>query len=117
YFDLAGTAAANFQMNAEGIRSKVQLGSGWWFNDTKYGMLKQLKSLSESGLLMNFVGMLTDSRSFVSYTRHEYFRRLLCDFIGDLVERGEIPNDDALLEKLITNISYNNAVEYFEFKK
>ena len=117
YFDLAGTAAANFQMNADGIRSKVQLGSGWWFNDTKYGMLKQLKSLSEAGLLMNFVGMLTDSRSFVSYTRHEYFRRLLCDYIGDLVERGEIPNDDALLEKLITNISYNNAVEYFEFKK
>lgn len=117
YFDLAGTAAANFQMNDQGIKSKVQLGSGWWFNDTKYGMLKQLKALSEAGLLMNFVGMLTDSRSFISYTRHEYFRRILCDFIGDLVERGEIPNDDALLEKLITNISYNNAVEYFEFKK
>ena len=117
YFDLAGTAAANFQMNDQGIRSKVQLGSGWWFNDTKYGMLKQLKALSEAGLLMNFVGMLTDSRSFVSYTRHEYFRRLVCDYIGDLVERGEIPNDDKLLEKLITNISYNNAVEYFGFNK
>lgn len=116
YFDLAGTAAANFQ-SAPGVRSKVQLGSGWWFNDTKYGMLKQLKSLSEAGLLMNFVGMLTDSRSFISYTRHEYFRRILCDFIGDLVERGEIPNDDEMLEKLITNISYNNAVEYFNFKK
>lgn len=117
YFDLAGTAAANFQSNSEGVRSKVQLGSGWWFNDTKYGMLKQLKALSEAGLLMNFVGMLTDSRSFISYTRHEYFRRILCDFIGDLVERGEIPNDEALLEKLITNICYNNAVEYFNFEK
>ncbi|AZP03884.1 glucuronate isomerase [Jeotgalibaca ciconiae] len=117
YFDLAGTAAANFQMNSEGIKSKVQLGSGWWFNDTKYGMLKQLKALSEAGLLMNFVGMLTDSRSFISYTRHEYFRRILCDFIGDLVERGEIPDDDALLEKLIKNISYDNAVEYFNFNK
>lgn len=117
YFDLVGTAITNFQANSEGLRSKVQMGSGWWFNDTKYGMLKQLKSLSEAGLLMNFVGMLTDSRSFISYTRHEYFRRILCDFIGDLVERGEIPNDDALLEKLITNVCYNNAVEYFEFNK
>ena len=117
YFDLVGTAITNFQANDKGIKSKVQMGSGWWFNDTKYGMLKQLKSLSEAGLLMNFVGMLTDSRSFISYTRHEYFRRILCDFIGDLVERGEIPNDVKLLEKLITNISYNNAVEYFDFKK
>lgn len=117
YFDLAGTTAANFQANDEGIKSRIQLGSGWWFNDTKYGMLKQFMALSEAGLLMNFVGMLTDSRSFVSYTRHEYFRRLFCDYIGDLVERGEIPNDDALLEKLIKNVSYNNAVEYFGFKK
>lgn len=116
YFDLAGTAAANFQ-SAPGIRSKVQLGAGWWFNDTKYGMLKQLKTLSEAGLLMNFVGMLTDSRSFISYTRHEYFRRILCNFIGDLVEQGEIPQDDELLKRLITNISYNNAVEYFGFQK
>ncbi len=69
---------------------------------------------AEGGLLMNFVGMLTDSRSFISYTRHEYFRRLFCDYIGDLVERGEIPNDEALLEKLITNVSYNNTVAYFD---
>jgi len=114
YFDLAATTAANFQSNDKGIKSRVQLGSGWWFNDTKYGMLKQFKALAEGGLLMNFVGMLTDSRSFISYTRHEYFRRLFCDYIGDLVERGEIPNDEALLEKLITNVSYNNAVAYFD---
>lgn len=69
---------------------------------------------AEDGLLMNFVGMLTDSRSFISYTRHEYFRRLFCDYIGDLVERCEIPNNEALLEKLITNVSYNNAVAYFD---
>lgn len=117
YFDLVGTAITNFQANDEGIKSKVQMGSGWWFNDTKYGMLKQLMSLSEAGLLMNFVGMLTDSRSFISYTRHEYFRRILCDYVGDLVERGEIPNDDDLLEKLITNVCYNNAAAYFDFKK
>ncbi|MCZ0717250.1 glucuronate isomerase [Aerococcus kribbianus] len=117
YFDIAGTAAANFQGNDQGIKSKVQLGSGWWFNDTKYGMLKQFKALAEAGLLMNFVGMLTDSRSFISYTRHEYFRRLFCDYIGGLVEQGEIPNDQALLEKLIKNVSYDNAVEYFNFAK
>lgn len=116
YFDLAGTTAANFQANDQGLKSRVQLGSGWWFNDTKYGMLKQFKALAESGLLMNFVGMLTDSRSFISYTRHEYFRRLFCDYIGDLVERGEIPNDDQLLEKLITNVSYQNAITYFDFQ-
>lgn len=69
---------------------------------------------AEGGLLMNYVGMLTDSRSFILYTRHEYFRRLFCDYIGDLVERGEIPNDEALLEKLIINVSYNNAVAYFD---
>lgn len=69
---------------------------------------------AEGGLLMNFVGMLTDSCSFISYTRHEYFRRLFCDYIGGLVERGEIPNDEALLEKLNTNVSYNNAVAYFD---
>lgn len=69
---------------------------------------------AEGGLLMNFAGMLTDSRSFIFYTRHEYFRRLFCDYIGDLVERYEIPNNEALLEKLITNVSYNNAVAYFD---
>lgn len=116
YFDIAGTTAANFQSNDQGIKSRVQLGSGWWFNDTKYGMLKQFKSLAEAGLLMNFVGMLTDSRSFISYTRHEYFRRLFCDYIGGLVELGEIPNDEALLEKLVKNVSYDNAIEYFDFK-
>ncbi|KAA9300476.1 MULTISPECIES: glucuronate isomerase [Aerococcus] len=113
YFDLVATTLANFQGNEDGQKSRCQLGSGWWFNDTKYGMLKQFKSYAEAGLLMNFVGMLTDSRSFTSYTRHEYFRRLFCDYIGDLVERGEIPNDDALLEKLITNVCYNNAVNFF----
>lgn len=116
YFDIVGTSMANFQ-SEPGVRSKMQMGSGWWFNDTKYGMLKQLKSLSEAGLLMNFVGMLTDSRSFISYIRHEYFRRIFCDYIADLVERGEIPNDKEILERLVTNVCYNNAVEYFDFGK
>ncbi|AMB99033.1 glucuronate isomerase [Aerococcus urinaehominis] len=117
YFDVVGTTLANFQSNNQGFKSRCQLGSGWWFNDTKYGMLKQFKSLSEAGLIMHFVGMLTDSRSFISYTRHEYFRRLFCDYIGDLVERGEIAEDEALLERLITGVSYNNAIQYFGFEK
>ncbi|MGL5260660.1 MAG: glucuronate isomerase [Lachnospiraceae bacterium] len=94
--------------------SKIQHGSAWWFNDHKQGMQDQLISLANLGNLSGFVGMLTDSRSFLSYTRHEYFRRILCNFIGELVENGEYPNDEHLLEELVTGISYQNAIKYFK---
>ncbi|MBQ3040631.1 MAG: glucuronate isomerase [Clostridia bacterium] len=96
-------------------RGKIQLGSGWWFNDQKDGMEEQLKALGNLGVLGSFVGMLTDSRSFVSYTRHDYFRRILCNLIGDWVENGLYPNDKAMLEKIIRGISYENANSYFGF--
>ena len=96
-------------------RGKIQLGSGWWFNDQKDGMEEQLKALGNLGVLGCFVGMLTDSRSFVSYTRHDYFRRILCNLIGDWVEKGLYPNDKAMLEKIIRGISYENANSYFGF--
>ncbi len=96
-------------------RGKIQLGSGWWFNDQKDGMEEQLKALGNLGVLGSFVGMLTDSRSFVSYTRHDYFRRILCNLIGDWVEKGLYPNDKAMLEKIIRGISYENAKNYFNF--
>jgi glucuronate isomerase len=95
--------------------SKVQQGSAWWFNDHKVGMTEQLISLANLGVLSNFVGMLTDSRSFLSYTRHEYFRRILCDLIGGWVENGEYPYDIQILSKIISDISYDNAVRYFKF--
>lgn len=94
---------------------KIQQGSAWWFNDHKTGMREQLQSLANLGVLGNFIGMLTDSRSFLSYTRHEYFRRILCDLIGGWVEGGEYPADDAVLEKIVKGISYNNAERYFGF--
>lgn len=92
---------------------KMQWGSGWWFLDQKDGMEKQMNALSALGLLSRFIGMLTDSRSFLSYPRHEYFRRILCNLLGNDVENGEIPADMELLEKMVENICYNNAVEYF----
>lgn len=95
---------------------KIQQGSAWWFNDHKAGMTEQMVSLANLGLLSNFVGMLTDSRSFLSYTRHEYFRRILCELIGGWVENGEYPADYKALEKIIKGISYNNAVRYFGFQ-
>ncbi|RXZ84076.1 glucuronate isomerase [Paenibacillaceae bacterium] len=97
-----------------GIPGKIQLGSAWWFNDTKDGMLSQLKSLANFGLLGRFVGMLTDSRSFLSYTRHEYFRRIVCNLLGEWAESGELPNDLELLGSTVQNISYFNAKNYFE---
>ena len=112
YNDIVGTTMQNFQTEA-GVKGKIQFGSGWWFNDTKYGMDRQLKSLSEAGLLMHFVGMLTDSRSFISYSRHEYFRRILCNLVGQWIEDGEVPNDDSLVQPLIENICYYNAKRYF----
>ena len=95
---------------------KIQHGSAWWFNDNKTGMVKQMTSLANLGLLGNFIGMLTDSRSFLSYSRHEYFRRTFCDLIGGWVENGEYPRDMKALEKIVKGISYNNAVQYFEFQ-
>ena len=92
---------------------KIQHGSAWWFSDTKSGMEAQIKSLANLSLLGNFIGMLTDSRSFLSYTRHEYFRRILCNVIGNWVENGEYPNDEKQLEQLVKDICYNNAKRYF----
>ncbi|MDP4187808.1 MAG: glucuronate isomerase [Bacteroidota bacterium] len=97
------------------IPGKMQYGSGWWFLDQKDGMQKQMTALSNLGLLSRFVGMTTDSRSFLSYTRHEYFRRILCNLIGTDVENGEIPNDMALIGKMAEDISYYNAKNYFQF--
>lgn len=108
-----GTILGCFQ-NSDAI-GKIQQGSAWWFNDNKTGMMKQMTSLANLGLLGNFNGMLTDSRSFLSYPRHEYFRRILCELIGGWVENGEYPKDMKSLEKIIKGISYNNAVRYFGF--
>lgn len=94
---------------------KLQLGSGWWYNDTRSGMRQQLSLFAEHSLLAGFVGMLTDSRSFLSYTRHEYFRRVLCELIGEWVLRGEAPDDEELLGGLVEDIAYNNAASYFGF--
>ena len=115
-----GDTAANASIigcfqNSDAI-GKLQLGAAWWFNDHKAGMTEQLTTLADLGLLGNFIGMLTDSRSFLSYTRHEYFRRILCNLIGDWVENGEVPNDESALGELIKNISYNNAIRYFGFR-
>lgn len=109
--EVLATMMGNFQ--APGIAGKIQFGSGWWFNDQKDGMLRQLTQYSQLGLLSQFVGMLTDSRSFLSYTRHEYFRRLLCNLIGQWVEDGEIPDDESLLGSMIQDICFNNAQRYF----
>ena len=108
-----GTIIGCFQ-NSSAV-GKIQQGSAWWFNDHKTGMQEQMTSLASLGLLGNFIGMLTDSRSFLSYTRHEYFRRIMCDLIGKLVENGEFPADMEVLSEIVTNISYNNAVRYFKF--
>lgn len=109
------TMAGNFNDGA--VPVKVQYGAGWWFLDQKSGMEKHLRDLSAMGLLRRFIGMVTDSRSFLSYPRHEYFRRLACNFIGEEVEKGLIPDDDELLRPLIEGISYRNAKEYFNFEK
>lgn len=111
--ELIGTVLGCFQ-NSDAI-GKIQQGSAWWFNDNKTGMMKQMTSLANLGLLGNFIGMLTDSRSFLSYPRHEYFRRILCELIGGWVENGEYPKDMKNLEKIVKGISYNNAVRYFGF--
>ncbi|MEY9866534.1 glucuronate isomerase [Peribacillus sp. B2I2] len=97
----------------EGVPGKVQFGTAWWFNDHIDGIEKQMKDLANVGLLSHFIGMLTDSRSFLSYERHDYFRRILCNLIGKWVEQGRVPNDNVLLQTLIENISYYNAEKYF----
>jgi glucuronate isomerase len=111
--ELYATMIGNFQDGS--IPGKIQWGSGWWFLDQKDGMEKQINALSNLGLLSRFVGMLTDSRSFLSYTRHEYFRRTLCNILGNDVENGEIPNDMELLGEMVENISFYNAKNYFNF--
>jgi glucuronate isomerase len=111
--ELMATMIGNFQDGS--VPGKMQFGSGWWFLDQKDGMEKQINALSNLGLLSRFVGMLTDSRSFLSYTRHEYFRRTLCNILGNDVENGEIPNDMELLGQMVENICFNNAKGYFNF--
>lgn len=109
------TIAGAFQ--AEGICGRVQQGAAWWFNDTKIGMETQLKAFSDLSVLGCFIGMLTDSRSFLSYTRHEYFRRILCNYIGELVDKGEYPYDLPTLEKIVADICHDNAKAYFGWDK
>lgn len=111
--EVLATMTGNF--NDGTVPGKMQFGSGWWFLDQKDGMEKQMNALSNIGLLSRFVGMLTDSRSFLSYPRHEYFRRILCNLIGNDVENGELPKDLPWLGKLVQDISYNNAKNYFGF--
>lgn len=110
---LLATMAGNFQDGS--VPGKIQFGSAWWFLDQKDGMERQIEDLSRMGLLSRFVGMLTDSRSFLSFPRHEYFRRILCNILGNDMEKGLIPNDIALVGKMTRDISHNNAAEYFGF--
>ena len=109
-----GTIIGCFQ--GQGVAGRIQQGSAWWFNDHKTGMTDQMISLANLGCLGNFIGMLTDSRSFLSYTRHEYFRRIMCQLIGGWVENGEYPADMKSLKEIVEGISYYNAVRYFGFK-
>ena len=108
-----GTMLGNFQKAP--TPGKIQFGSGWWFNDNRDGMEEQMKAFANLGLLSRFVGMLTDSRSFVSYPRHEYFRRIFCNLIGRWVEDGEYPNDSEMLKEIVEGVCYKNAKEYFKF--
>jgi glucuronate isomerase len=109
------TMAGNFNDGSSAV--KVQYGAAWWFLDQKYGMEKHLRDIAALGLLRRFIGMVTDSRSFLSYPRHEYFRRLVCNYVGEEVEKGLIPDEEELLKPLIEGISYGNAKEYFGFNK
>lgn len=109
-----GTMIGCFQ--GGGIPGKIQFGSGWWFNDQRDGMVEQMRTLANLGLLARFVGMLTDSRSFLSYTRHEYFRRILCNLLGSWVENGEFPENYEVLGKIVQDISYTNSANYFNLK-
>ena len=110
-FDMLGTLMGAFQDDE--VPGKIQLGSAWWFCDTDDGMQQQMRTLARLGLLGNFIGMLTDSRSFLSYTRHELFRRIMCNLVGNWVENGQYPNDEKALKKIVEGISYANAARYF----
>lgn len=111
--ELFATMTGNF---ADGTTAgKMQWGSGWWYLDQKDGMEKQMNTLSNMGLLSCFVGMVTDSRSFLSFPRHEYFRRVLCNLVGEDIKRGELPNDMPLLGQMVEDVCYNNARAYFCF--
>lgn len=112
--DIIGTMIGNFQ--GGGIVGKIQFGSGWWFNDQKDGMEKQMTALANLGLLRRFVGMVTDSRSFLSYVRHEYFRRTLCNLLGQWVVDGEVPYDMELLGAMVEEISYTNTLDYLRIE-
>lgn len=112
--EVIATAIGNFQ--SSDAKGKLQFGSGWWFNDQKVGMVKQMTDLANHGLLSTFVGMLTDSRSFLSYTRHEYFRRILCNLLGEWVELGEVPEDYPLLGRMVEDICFHNANQFFDVK-
>jgi glucuronate isomerase len=109
--ELIAAMIGNFQDGS--IPGKMQFGSGWWFNDQKDGIEKQINALSNAGLLSRFVGMLTDSRSFLSYPRHEYFRRVLCNLLGTDMKNGELPEDMEMIGSLVKDICWHNAVNYF----
>jgi glucuronate isomerase len=110
-------AAMTGNFNDGSIPGKIQFGSGWWFMDQKDGMTRQLNALSNMGLISRFIGMLTDSRSFLSFPRHEYFRRILCNLFGTEMENGELPGDIVWIGKMIQDICYNNAAGYFNWKE
>jgi glucuronate isomerase len=106
--------AGNYQDGS--VPGKMQYGAAWWFLDQKDGIEAQLRALSNMGLLSRFVGMLTDSRSFLSYSRHDYFRRILCSLLGEDVRRGLVPDDRELLGRLVTAVCFGNARDYFRFR-
>ena len=112
--EVFATMAGNF--NDGSMAGKIQWGSAWWFLDQKDGMEKQINALSNMGLLSRFLGMLTDSRSFLSFPRHEYFRRILCNLLAEDIKKGLVPNDIPFIGKMIQDICYNNAAAYFDFK-
>ncbi|QTJ42783.1 glucuronate isomerase [Dolosigranulum pigrum] len=114
YNTVLANTLANFQSNNQGIKNKLQFGAAWWFADNKTGMLKQMEVLANQGMLANFVGMLTDSRSFLSYQRHDYFRRILCSYLGEWIEDGEIPSEMSWVTSIVKDICYENAKNFFK---
>jgi glucuronate isomerase len=111
--ELMATMIGNFQDGS--VAGKIQFGAAWWFLDQREGMIRQLDALSAMGLLSQFIGMITDSRSFLSYPRHEYFRRILCALLGDDMSRGLLPHDIRLVGALVQDVCYHNARRYFDF--